>query len=102
MNKFLGLLSLSMKAGKLAIGEGRAEDAVRGGKASLIILSTDASGNTQKKFSDMGSYRNIPVIRTVDRRTLGRTIGREFAVVMAVTEDGFSKRLLEMFDNADN
>lgn len=101
MNKFLGLLSLSMKAGKLAIGEGRAEDAVRSEKASLIILSTDASGNTQKKFSDMGSYRNIPVIKAADRKTLGGTVGREFAVVMAVTEDGFSKRLLEMFDNVN-
>lgn len=93
--KFKGMLSLAMKAGKLKIGEGRAQDTIRNDEAYLIILSSDASDNTQKKFSDMGSYRDIPVIRPCDRFELGSTIGRDFAVVIAVSDSGFAGSLLK-------
>ena len=46
MNKFLSLLGLCKRAGKLAAGEVAAEQAVRGKKAFLLILSEDASKNT--------------------------------------------------------
>lgn len=97
--KFWGMLSLSMKAGALSVGESRAAEKIRAGEASLIILSEDASGNTVKKFSNMGEYRNIPLIRVADRNSLGSAIGRKFAVVIAVHNEGFSKNLLGFFEN---
>lgn len=93
--KFKGMLSLAMKAGKLGVGEGRAQDLIRRGEAKLIILSNDASKNTFKKFSDMGNYRDIPVIEPCDRYELGGSIGREFAVVAAVSDTGFADSLLK-------
>ncbi len=57
--KVKGMLSLAMKAGRLQTGEGRAEDTIRGGRAHLIILSDDASANTQKKFRNMGDFRGF-------------------------------------------
>ncbi len=93
--KFKGLLSLAMKAGKLKVGEGRAQDAIRSGEVHLIILSSDAADNTLKKFSDMGSFRDIPVIRPCDRYELGSIIGREFAVIIAVADSGFADSLLK-------
>ncbi len=91
-----GTLSLAMKAGALAVGEGRARDAIRMGKASLIILSGDASANTEKRFSDMGSFRNLPVLSIADRFALGRAIGREFAVVTAVCNQGFADSIMKI------
>lgn len=98
-SRFWGMLSLSMKAGALSVGESRATERIRAGEASLIILSEDASGNTVKKFSDMGAYRDIPLIRVSDRYRLGSAIGRKFAVVIAVHNEGFSKNLLGLFKN---
>lgn len=92
---FLRMLSVCMKAGKLSVGEGRATDTVRNGKAFLIILSDDASENTVKRFTDMANYRNLPLIKEFDRYTLGKNIGREFAVVMAVTDKGLTDSLLQ-------
>ncbi len=97
--RFWGMLSISMKAGALAVGESRATESIRADEAGLIILSDDASGNTEKKFSDMGKYRNIPLIRVADRDSLGSAIGRKFAVVIAVNNEGFSKKLLELYEN---
>ena len=88
-----GMISLAMKAGAIASGEGRAQDAIRGGKASMIIVSADASGNTAKKFSDMGEFRSLPVVFMADRDSLGRSIGKKFAVVLAVCDKGFADNI---------
>ena len=97
--KFLQLLAIAMKAGKLSVGEGRATDSIRKGEAKLIILSEDASQNTKKKFSDMGAYRSIEVLCVSDRYELGRTVGREFAVVIAVCDKGLSEQLMLSLKN---
>lgn len=95
--RFWGMLSLAMKAGALAVGESRAESAIRGGDAKLIILSADASENTTKKFSDMGKFREVPLIKVADRDTIGSAIGRKFAVIIAVTEIGFAENILQIY-----
>ena len=102
MNKFFGMLGLAMRAGKLAIGEGKAEDAIRGGEAKLVILSDDASENTTKKFANMANFRNLDIIRPTDRNELGEAIGRPFAVIMAVTDEGFAKQLCEIYSKEDS
>lgn len=96
--RFKGLISLAMKAGRLEIGEARAQDAIRGGKAYLIIVAEDASDNTKKKFKDMAAFRKLPIILTSNRDELGRTVGRNFAVTMAVTDKGFAEGLKKLID----
>lgn len=98
--RFWGMLSLSMKAGALFVGESRAQETIRGGKAELIILSADASANTKKKFSDMASYRKLPLITVTDRESLGAAIGRKFAVIIAVSDKGFADNLLKLYNNS--
>ena len=51
-NKILSLVGLAMKAGKVVSGEFSTEKAVKEGKASLVIVAEDASGNTKKLFLD--------------------------------------------------
>lgn len=97
--KFWGMLSLAMRAGRLAVGEAKATEAVRGGKACLLILAEDAGYNTEKKVTDMGAYRNIPVLRPGNRDAIGKAIGRKFAVVIAVTDTGISEQLSTLFEN---
>lgn len=98
--RFWGMLSLSQKAGALSVGESRAQETIRGGAAELIILSADASDNTKKKFSDMAHYRNIPLIAIADRESLGHAIGRKFAVIIAVSDNGFAENLLKLYNNS--
>ena len=50
-DRILSLLSLATKAGKTVGGEMLVEKAVKEGKASLVIISSEASGNTRKKFN---------------------------------------------------
>ena len=45
-NSVLPLIGIAKKAGKIAAGEFQTENAVKSGKASLVIISGEASDNT--------------------------------------------------------
>ena len=51
MNKFLQLLGLAMRAGKVVSGEELVIREIRSGKAQLVILAEDAAKKTRKKRS---------------------------------------------------
>ena len=55
MDAILSMLGLAQKAGRIASGEFATEKAVRSGRANLILLTEDASANTQKKITDMAN-----------------------------------------------
>ncbi len=95
--RLLGMISISKKAGALVTGESRTEEAVRGDKAHLIILTEDASDNTKKKFSDMSAYRNVPLIYLPDRVAFGRIIGKKFAVSGAILDKGLAESILKLY-----
>lgn len=97
-DRYLGMISLSQKAGKLVAGEGKVQDVIRSGKACLIILSEDASDNTAKKFTDMSRYRDIPIVYISDRYDFGRAIGRKYAVSAAVTDKGFADNIAKLYE----
>ena len=99
MNKFLSLLGLCKRAGKLAAGEVAAEQAVRGKKAFLLILSEDASKNTKKKFRNSAAYYELPLAEIGTKEELGRAIGVDMRSIIAITEEGFAKKLKQLADD---
>jgi ribosomal protein L7Ae-like RNA K-turn-binding protein len=52
-DKFLNLLGLATKAGKLISGDETTLKGVRSGKPKLVIVATDASEATIKKFLEI-------------------------------------------------
>ena len=94
-DKFHRMLGLATRAGKVVCGEGAALDSIRNKKACLIILSEDASENTRKRFCNSCSFYSVPYITGSDRHSLGKVVGRDFAVVIAVNDKGFAEVLNE-------
>ena len=60
--RVLNLIGLATKAGKTVSGEFSTERAVKSGKAYLVIVAEEASDNTKKKFSNMCTYYQVPII----------------------------------------
>lgn len=100
-DKILSLLSLATKAGKTAGGEALVEKAVKQGKASLVIISSEASENTKKKFTNMCSYYQIPVYIYGTKEELGRFTGREFRASVAVLGREFYDSFVKVFTNME-
>lgn len=91
-------LGLANRAGKLITGEEMTVKEIQRGNAKLILLSEDASRNTEKKITDKASFYNVPVCRVENREILGQAIGKESRVVVAVVDTGFAKKLKTLID----
>lgn len=90
-NKLLSGLGLAMRAGQLVTGDEGVLDAVRTGKARLVVLAADASENTRKKFKDKCSTYQVPIIEYGTRELLGSSVGKGERVIVAITDPGFAR-----------
>ncbi len=103
MNKrFLSLLGLCQKAGKLKSGEFQTEAAIKSFDAWLVIVAEDASDNTKKKFKDACAFYEIRYIEYGTKDTLAAAIGKEERSSLAVCDEGFAKSFLKMSNISGN
>lgn len=77
-NRVLSMIGLAQKAGKTASGEFSTEKAVKTGCAALVIVSTESSDNTKKKFRNMCEYYKVPFYLYGTKAELGAAMGKEF------------------------
>lgn len=94
-DRILSMLGLAAKAGRIASGEFSTEQAVKSKKAFLVIVSEEASANTQKMFRNMCSFYQVPMYLYASKEVLGHAIGKQFRASLAVLEEGFAKSLEE-------
>lgn len=100
--KILSLMGLAVRGRNLTSGEDQVLDAVRSGKALLVVVAEDASDNTKKLFNDKCTYYEVPIRMWGKREELGAAIGKEMRASMAVTEPGFAKKLVTLIDEEDS
>lgn len=75
--RLTGMLGLCARARKLAIGTDIATDAVRVGKAGLLMVAFDASNNTKKKVFNCAKYYEVPCYEIpVTIADLGHCVGK--------------------------
>lgn len=91
--------SLAMKAGKLATGEFSCEKTMQKGLACLVVIASDASDNTKKKFTNKAFYYKIPVCVYGTRQELSKYVGQDNRAVFIITDIHFGKKMKEMIDN---
>ncbi|HIX30044.1 MAG TPA: ribosomal L7Ae/L30e/S12e/Gadd45 family protein [Candidatus Blautia stercoravium] len=94
-HKELSLLGLAAKAGKIVSGEFATENAVKAGKAFLVLVAEDASDNTRKKFKDMCTYYEVPFYIIGTKEELGSAIGKEYRASLALTDENFAVATVE-------
>ena len=92
-DRLTSLLGLAQKAGKLASGESAVEKAVRSGKAVLLIIAGDASGNAKKNFHDLASYYQVACHEGLSKDELGLATGKPPRAAIAVTDPGFGRSI---------
>jgi ribosomal protein L7Ae-like RNA K-turn-binding protein len=97
-NQWMSLLGLANRARKIISGEELAVKEIRSGRAKLILLAADASGNTTKKITDKCNFYHVPLKKVENRELLGQAIGKEARVVVAVLDNGFAEKLVTLLD----
>ncbi|MCQ2464133.1 MAG: 50S ribosomal protein L7 [Oscillospiraceae bacterium] len=99
--KFFNLLTICEKSGKLVKGFDISKEAVTGGKASCVMVTSDVSARTLKEAVFMcKNFPELPVVNLpFTMKDMENSIGRK-AGVLAVCDKGFADRLREYAEAA--
>ncbi len=101
-DKVLSLIGLAMKAGRCTSGETMTESETKSGRARLVIVASDASDNTKKKFRDMCKFYRVPIYIYGDKDTLGHAMGKEFRASLAILDEGFADGIQKELNNRED
>lgn len=95
------LIGMATKAGKTKSGEDTVLQYVRSKEAYLVIVSAEASERSKKTFRDKcGSY-GVPLVVWGTKEELGKYLGKQSRTVAAVIDEGFGKKILELFKDPE-
>ena len=89
-DRVLSMLGLAARSRNVVSGGFATEEAVKSGKAYLVIIAEDASDNTRKKYSNMCGFYEVPYEYYSVKEILGHAIGKEERSCLAVTDKGFA------------
>lgn len=98
-NKLYGMLGLAKRAGKAISGTDAVINKIRNLECYLVIISNDASDGTKKRISDKCKTYNTDYIFYGNCEEIGRAIGVNNCVAVAITDEGFAKSLKEKYNN---
>ena len=76
------------------------ENAIRDGKAKLVIIAQDASENTVKHFSDKCAYYRVTIRRAGEKESLGRALGKAERASVAVLDEGLAGKIMELLEES--
>lgn len=102
--KYLSMLGMARRAGKLAMGHDMAQKAIREHKAKLLIFTADVSDRLVREFEVFCDRFNpnlisLTIDETIDEihMALGYKAG-----VITVNDENFSKRIIELINQEEN
>lgn len=84
------MLGIAAKSGNVVSGEFSTEKAIKTGHAYLVIVSEEASNNTNKMFTNMTDFYEVPMYVFGTKDELGRCIGKEFRASLAITDESLA------------
>lgn len=93
------MLGIAAKSGNVVSGEFSTEKAVKTGQAYLVIVSEEASDNTNKMFTNMTDFYEVPMYVFGTKEELGRCIGKEFRASLAITDENLANAVESKLKN---
>lgn len=94
-DNILSTIGLATRAGKVVSGEFATEKAIKSKEAYLVIISEDASKNTEKKFTNSCAFYNVPIYKYSTKEELGHAMGKEVRSSLAFLDEGFAKSVMK-------
>jgi ribosomal protein L7Ae-like RNA K-turn-binding protein len=95
-SRLLGGIGLAARAGRVKVGYDAVSDSVRRGEAVAVVIAGDAPERVKRKLERLLGARSTPHTTVLDGDRLGRAIGRERAVALAITDGSLGRRVIEL------
>ena len=100
-DKFLSLLGMARRSGKLSLGHDASVASIVRNKAKLCVVSSEGSERLKKEMQHACKYedKDIPLlISDYSILTLSSAIGSKAAVI-TVDDEGFAKALIQRYSD---
>jgi len=103
-DRVLSSIGLAKRAGKTVTGTELVQDAVRKGKAKIVIAASDISQGSKKKLVNTCVYYKAELVEYSDMKSLSAAMGvKKLITSVAVTDENFKilikKQLSVMTEN---
>ena len=95
MDKTLGLIGISTKAGKVAFGTEQVLDSIQKNKVKLVIVAKDASKRTIDKFELLCKKQNIKFVIYGSIELLSKAIGKQNKAIIAIRDNNLSEEIIK-------
>ncbi len=89
-DRFLGLLGLAMRAGKLSAGAYSAVRSAEEGSARLMVAAEDIGAANRRRIEAVCREYKIPLAFHSTTAELSRSIGKKNVPVVCVCDDSFA------------
>ena len=100
LKRVMGLMGLSVRAGRAVFGADGCLKAVRGGKCALLLLDGGASRATRDKYTGACAHAGVP-LRLLPEGALAQATGRP-GVAMALPVGGLTEELLTILSRDED
>lgn len=102
MKKFLFMLGLCRRAGEIIIGTDLVTKSLPSKRVKLVIYTSDASQNTEKKITDKCKFYGVECIKAeCVSDIISNAIGKSGSVcVLGITDESFSNELKKLIRGA--
>ena len=79
-------LRVAMRAGRLAVGGGKLEDAMKANDVSVVLIAKNCGASTDRKFRSNAQRKSILVLDGLAGEELAKPLGKTFVGVIGVSE----------------
>ncbi len=93
--KFLGILGLASKSGKVVSGMDAVCECIQKRKAKLVIVAKDTSEKSKKNVIYVCTNTETKVIQLSTIDELSHAIGKKNRAIICITDKNFSEGILE-------
>ena len=102
-DRISGLLGLMRKAGALEPGMSLSEEALKKGKAKLVVVPEDISEKSRERISFLLNGRNAVLVELpLSKQQLSEAVGLGECTAVTVTDLGFSDALMKLLLETDS
>lgn len=95
-DRLLSGLGFAARAGRLRFGLDAVMRSLNSGEAVAVVVAGDAPESVRRKLERHVSGESPRQVVVLDGESLGRAVGRERVVVMAVTDRSLGDRVVEL------
>ncbi|MCH5180229.1 MAG: ribosomal L7Ae/L30e/S12e/Gadd45 family protein [Erysipelotrichales bacterium] len=93
MINILQTLGLAYKAKRILIGEDIITS-LKTKKVVLIILTSDVSDNTRKRFHDKAKFYDVDIIESFTKSDLGEALGKGYVSAIGILDNKLKDKIL--------